>query len=253
MAEIGIVPHAAAHPLAGELQPALLPLEVEGLTYVVAGRTLIDRVDFHIRAGQRTVVLGPNGAGKSLLLQLCHGLLVPTAGRISWGGMTVAAAQRWQAMMFQRPVLLRRSAAANIAYALSVRGIPRAARAALVATALERVGLMHLASRPARTLSGGEQQRLALARAWVLEPRVLLLDEPAAGVPAKESAELFAALSDLPRDIAVLFIEHDMELVFRFAERITVLVSGRILREGTPAEIASDPLVREVYLGSGHV
>jgi tungstate transport system ATP-binding protein len=242
MAEIGIVPHAAAHPLAGELQPSLLPLEVEGLTYVVAGRTLIDRVDFHIRAGQRTVVLGPNGAGKSLLLQLCHGLLVPTAGRISWGGMAVAAAQRWQAMMFQRPVLLRRSAAANIAYALSVRGIPRAARAALVATALERVGLMHLASRPARTLSGGEQQRLALARAWVLEPRVLLLDEPAANLDPAATYDLERLIDAMHgAGTKIVMTTHDLGQARRVADEILFFSHGRLLEHAPAAEFFARP------------
>jgi tungstate transport system ATP-binding protein len=242
MAEVGIASHAAADSPASALVPSLLPLEVEGLTYGVAGRTLIDRVDFRIRAGQRTVVLGPNGAGKSLLLQLCHGLLVPTAGRILWGGMAVAAAQRWQAMMFQRPVLLRRSAAANIAYALSVRGIPRAARSTLVAAALERVGLAHLAARPARTLSGGEQQRLALARAWVLEPRVLLLDEPAANLDPAATYDLERLIDAMHgAGTKIIMTTHDLGQARRVADEILFFSHGRLLEHAPAAEFFARP------------
>jgi tungstate transport system ATP-binding protein len=246
MADLGVWPRVGANPIAQELAPQLLPLEVEDLEYRVAGRILIDRVGFYVRAGQRTVVLGPNGAGKSLLLQLCHGLLQPTAGRILWGGMGVAAAQRWQAMMFQRPVLLRRSAAANIAYALSVRGVPRAARAGLVAAALERVGLAHLAARPARTLSGGEQQRLALARAWVLEPRVLLLDEPAANLDPAATYDLERLIDAMHgAGTKIIMTTHDLGQARRVADEILFFSHGRLIEHAPAAEFFGRPRSEE--------
>ena len=132
-------------------------------------------------AGPRTAIIGPNGAGKSLLLRLCHGLLKPSAGTITWraGEVEVRAAQ---AMVFQRPVMLRRTAAANVDYALSLRNLPKKERQNRTRDALARVGLKRLKDSPARVLSFGEQQKLALARAWALKPEVLFLDEPTASL-----------------------------------------------------------------------
>ncbi|TAN79901.1 MAG: ATP-binding cassette domain-containing protein, partial [Magnetospirillum sp.] len=161
---------------------SILPLELDGIGFGVGGRLLLDGVGLRLESGSRTIVMGPNGAGKSLLLRICHGLLRPTEGRLRWGGagqsLPDEVVRRRQAMVFQRPVLLRRSVVANIRYVLGLVGLPRAQRQAVAMEALDRFGLADLAARPARVLSGGEQQRLALARAWVVEPDVLFLDEP---------------------------------------------------------------------------
>ena len=171
-----LVPATAPH-------STILPMEARGLVFEAAGKPLVDGIDLTLEAGLRTLVIGPNGAGKSLLLRLLHGLLPPTAGTVLWRGRTADQAIRLrQAMVFQKPVLLRRSVAANIDYALRVHGLPAAERADRLQQALGLARLDGLAARPARVLSGGEQQRLALARALAVEPEVLFLDEPTASL-----------------------------------------------------------------------
>src|SRR6185295_3358886 len=140
--------------------------------FAAGGRAILEKVSVEIGAGPSTVILGANGAGKSVLMRLMHGLLEPTSGRVAW---SADHARRHQAMVFQRPVMLRRSALANVVYALRVAGRRQVEKIAM--EALHEVGLAHVAHRPARVLSGGEQQRLALARAWALHPEVLFLDE----------------------------------------------------------------------------
>ena len=142
---------------------AILPLRLSDVSFSAGGRTIIDRVSFDLSAGPSTIVLGANGAGKSVLLRLMHGLLAPSSGRVEWLGSNSARARRLQAMVFQRPVMLRRSVLANITYALALADVPARDRDRLALEALEEVGLATLATRPARVLSGGEQQRLALA------------------------------------------------------------------------------------------
>ena len=155
-------------------------------------------------------------------------------------------------MMFQSYALFPHlNVESNIAFGLKQERLPKGEIAARVAQMLALVRLEDYGKRRPHQLSGGERQRVALARSLAKRPRVLLLDEPAAGIPVGESAEIFGVLASLPRDVTILFIEHDMNLVFRFAERITVLVEGSILVEGAPEEIAANPRVREVYLGEG--
>src|SRR5579862_1984037 len=160
--------------------PGLLPVRLDNVSYALNGRTLLDRITLDLGEGGPTFILGPNGAGKTLLLRTCHGLLAPTSGTIAWGRADRISALRRQAMVFQRPILLRRSVQANIQHALRLRGVPRDEANARALAALERVGLVDFAKRQARLLSGGEQQRVAIARAWALEPDILLLDEPTA-------------------------------------------------------------------------
>src|SRR5262245_59505513 len=159
---------------------AILPLVVHDLCYEIGGKYLLDGISFRTDVGPRTVVLGPNGAGKSLLLRLCHGLLPPSAGTIAWAGAPPETAHRYQAMVFQRPVLLRRSTAANITYVLRLQGVPRRQRRAMMLEALEQAGLLPLAAQQARVLPRGEDRRLALARAAAPEPQPLSVGEPRA-------------------------------------------------------------------------
>ena len=215
---------------------SLLPLALEGVVFERGGRRIIDDVSLTLDAAVRTVVLGPNGAGKSVLLRLCHGLLVPTSGRIAWHADANGASRRRQAMVFQRPVMLRRSALANVAYALEVAGVPRRERRARAAEALARVGLAHVAQHPARVLSGGEQQRLALARAWTLRPEVLFLDEPTASLDpgaTQEIERIVQAMHDAGTKIVL--VTHNLGQARRLGDEILFLDHGR-LAERAPVE-----------------
>ena len=158
----------------------ILPRTLDGVCFDAGGTRLIHELSFTLKQGMRSVILGPNGAGKSLTLRLCHGLLRPSSGSVRWANHGANHSLKRQAMVFQTPVVLRRSVAANVSYALAINGVPRRQRKERVEQALERVGLDALARRSARALSIGEQQRLALTRAWALEPEVLFLDEPTA-------------------------------------------------------------------------
>ena len=215
------------------MRDAILPLVLEGASYEVNGRRLIDEITATFEAGPRSIVLGPNGAGKSLLLRLCHGLLRPTGGRIAW---SAPGAARRQAMVFQRPVLLRRSALANVTYALGLRGVPRGARRTRALAALERAGLAALAQRPARVLSGGEQQRLALARAWALEPEVLFLDEPTAHLDPAATRRIEALIDGIHRaGTKIIMTTHDLGQARRLADEVVFLHRGRLV-ERAPAD-----------------
>lgn len=217
------------------VQPSLSPLHVEGVFFRASGRCLLEDITFHTATPARTIILGPNGAGKSLLLRLCHGLLPPSAGRITWGQLDVATARRYHAMVFQRPVLLRRSVAANLRYVLSLRGVPRRQRPALVTEALDHAGLLGQATQAARLLSGGEQQRLALARAWLLTPQVVLLDEPTASLDPAATQAIETFLAQLHQQgIKILLATHDLGQARRLADEVLFLHHGRLL-EHTPA------------------
>ncbi|MEO1469806.1 MAG: ATP-binding cassette domain-containing protein [Pseudomonadota bacterium] len=211
-----------------------MPCRVEGLRLAAAGRALLDGIDLVLEPGGITMVMGPNGAGKSLLLRALHGLVTPDAGRITWGGEPAGeATRRRQALVFQKPVLLRRSVAANIDFALAARGRPdRARRDAL----LDHVGLADRARQPARLLSGGEQQRLALARALATEPDVLMLDEPTASLdPASVQAIERIVLAASMAGTKVLFVTHDIGQARRLAGDVVFLHAGRVA-EHTGAE-----------------
>jgi tungstate transport system ATP-binding protein len=215
---------------------ALLPLRLSQVSFHAGGRAILDRVDAEIAAGPRTVILGANGAGKSVLMRICHGLLAPTSGAVHWSGPELAGRPRRQAMVFQRPVMLRRSALANVVYALKAAQVPRAERRARAEAALEHVGLSHLAEHPARVLSGGEQQRLALARAWALRPEVLFLDEPTANLDptaTKEVERIIAAIH--AAGAKVVMTTHNLGQARRLADEILFIHQGR-LAERAPVE-----------------
>ena len=222
---------------------AIFPLQARGLS-ITLGSWALSGVSFTIEAGRRAVVLGANGAGKSVLLRVLHGLLQPGAGELSWGGER--ARPREQAMVFQRPVMLRRSALANIEYALAVNGVQGDERASRAREAIERVGLSHLSDRAARVLSGGEQQRLALARAWSLRPRVLFLDEPTASLDPAAAGEVERIIGEIrAAGTAIVMTTHHLGLARRTGGEIVFLDAGRVC-EMTPAVLFFErPLSKE--------
>jgi tungstate transport system ATP-binding protein len=220
---------------------SILPLSLESVTYEAQGQRLIDRLSLVFGAGPRSVVLGPNGAGKSLLLRLCHGLLRPTSGRVAWACPGTGAA-RHQAMAFQRPVLLRRSALANVVYPLALRGVARRRRKELALAALERAGLAELAQRPARVLSGGEQQRLALARAWVQAPQVLFLDEPTANLDPGATRRIEALVDGFHRNgTKIVMTTHDLGQARRLADEVLFLHRGKLVEHAAAETFFDGP------------
>jgi tungstate transport system ATP-binding protein len=223
-----------------------LPLVLERVSFEAGGQRLIDDLSLTLDAAARTVVLGPNGAGKSLLLRLCHGLIRPTAGRIRWACDDPARLRRQQAFVFQRPVLLRRSAVANVAYALAVAGVPYAERRRRAVAALEQVGLAPLADRPARVLSGGEQQRLALARAWALAPKVLFLDEPTANLDPAATRAIEAVIAAMAEaGVKIVMTTHDLGQARRHADEIVFLHKGRLIERVDAARFFARPSTPE--------
>lgn len=212
-----------------------LPIVFDRVSVRAGVTTILDRLTLTLSSGSPTLVIGPNGAGKSTLLRLCMGLAVPTEGRITWGGRADTRPTR-RAFVFQRPVMLRRTVAANIAYGLTHADYPREKLAARTAELLERVGLSDLAPRPARRLSGGEQQRLALARALARDPELLLLDEPTASLDpaATRSVEEIIRIA-AQSGIKIVMASHDLGQVRRLAGDVVFMVRGNV-REQTPAK-----------------
>jgi tungstate transport system ATP-binding protein len=215
----------------------------QGLCFDAGGRRLIDRVDLALAPGRRTMVMGANGVGKSVLLRLLHGLLAPSAGSVRWqGGPLDRAARAQQSMVFQRPVLLRRSVRANLIFALAVNGVPRRDRAERAADALARARLTHLADRPARVLSGGEQQRLAVVRAMACAPRILFLDEPTASLdPASTHAIEDLILQAHAQGTAIVQVTHDAGQARRLGQDVVFLHAGRVVESGPAGQVLSDP------------
>jgi tungstate transport system ATP-binding protein len=213
-----------------------LPIVFEDVSVLARDVMVVRDIGLFLGPGAPTVLIGPNGSGKTTLLRLAMGLIAPRRGRITWGGRETVPPTR-RAIVFQRPVMLRRSVAGNIAYALSTAGHKRAERARRVAELLDLVGLSDLASRPARRLSGGEQQRLALARALARDPAVLFLDEPTASLdPAATKAieDLIRVIA--ARGIKIVMATHDLGEARRLAGEIVLLHRGRIVERG-PADV----------------
>jgi tungstate transport system ATP-binding protein len=222
---------------------SILPLALHELSFAAGGRTIIDRVSLEIEAGPSTIILGANGAGKSVLMRLMHGLFAPTSGTLRW---RENGARRRQAMVFQRPVMLRRSALANVLYALKAAGTPRAEREALAFEALESVGLAHLAHRPARVLSGGEQQRLALARAWALHPEVLFLDEPTASLDPSSTREIETVIRAFDAaGTKIVMATHNLGQARRLGDEVIYLHAGRVAERAPVEEFFKRPSTPE--------
>jgi branched-chain amino acid transport system ATP-binding protein len=241
-------------------------LETRGLCKSFGALTVAENIDFRLEAGARHALIGPNGAGKTTFVNMLTGALAASAGRIVFGGDDItnlgqaARVKRGLGRTFQINALFRSlTALDNVALGVAERrGI--ASRMWMRASGhrdvreeslelLATLGLAQDAQRRVLDLPYGKQRLIEIAIALGLKPKVLLLDEPAAGVPKAESERILEVLDRLPGEIAILIIEHDMDLVFRFARRITVLVQGAVLTEGTAAEITADRRVHEVYLG----
>jgi len=199
----------------------ILPLRLEEVSFL----HVLQPLSLQIEAGPSTIILGANGAGKSVLMRLMHGLLAPSSGRVSWSGDD---ARRRQAMVFQRPVMLRRSAFQNVLYALDVAGVGGAER--LATEALAEVGLAHVAHQLARVLSGGEQQRLALARAWALHPEVLFLDEPTASLDPTATREIEAVIRAFDASgTKIVMATHNLGQARRLGDEVIYLHQGRVV------------------------
>jgi len=247
-----------------------IALETHGLCKSFGALTVADDIDFRLESGARHALIGPNGAGKTTFVNMLSGALPPSSGKIVLGGEDITAmgqakrVKRGLGRTFQINALFRRLAVLdNVALAVAERrGVAqRMLRAASAhgdvreesMELLATLGLAEDAGVRILDLPYGKQRLVEIAIALGLMPSVLLLDEPAAGVPSLESHRILQVLDNLPKHIAILIIEHDMDLVFRFAQRITVLVQGEVLVEGPPEEIARDRRVHQVYLGEQHV
>jgi tungstate transport system ATP-binding protein len=225
-----------------------LPIVFETASVHMRGVTILDRISLRLEPGAPTVLIGPNGAGKTTLLRIAMGLLPPSSGNVTWGGRGDASPTR-RAIVFQRPVMLRRSAAGNLHYALRVAGVSRRQRAECAADLLNQVGLQELADRPARKLSGGEQQRLALARALAKDPQVLFLDEPTASLdPAATKAVEDVIRTVTARGIKVVMSTHDLGEAKRIAGEIVLMHRGRIVETTDSRTFFSNPATPEARL-----
>jgi tungstate transport system ATP-binding protein len=221
---------------------SLLPLRLDDVVFDAGSRRIIRGISAVIDAGPRTIILGPNGAGKSVLLRLCHGLLQPTAGTIAWNAPESPAGPRRQAMVFQRPVMLRRSALGNVTYALKHARLAGAERERLAREALRKVGLEAVAARAARVLSGGEQQRLALARVWALRPEVLFLDEPTANLDPGATHEIERIMAALhAAGTKIVMVTHNLGQAHRLADEILFMHEGRLVERASAERFLKRP------------
>jgi tungstate transport system ATP-binding protein len=230
------------------------PVAAHNLKFARRDRALLDVEEFAVTGSGVTAIMGPNGAGKSLLLKCLANLVIPDSGKVTWAGTPPDRARAARlGFVFQKPVLLRRSAEANVRHALRVTGVPRVEAAARANKALAAAGLSHLTGMPARVLSGGEQQRLAIARAMALEPECLFLDEPTANLdPASVAAIEQMALAASRSGVKVIFVTHDPAQARRVAVDVVFMSAGRII-EQTEAkrffETPDSPAARDFLAG----
>ena len=226
---------------------SILPLVLDGVGVEIGGQALVAEVDHRFEDGGLSVILGPNGAGKSLLLRVAHGLLAPSRGAVRWLGPKATGARHHQAMVFHRPVLLRRSVLGNVVFALRLKGMVQREAVVRAREVLQATGLSDKSELSAGALSGGEQQRLALARAWAVEPEVLFLDEPTSNLDPAASW----AIETLIRSISasgtkIIMTTHDLPLVRRLADEFLFLHRGRLLVAGAAADLFAHPQTPEL-------
>jgi tungstate transport system ATP-binding protein len=212
----------------------------------MGSQRLLDDLNFTVKSGSFTIILGPNGAGKSLTLRLCHGLLRPTVGEVLWRGIAAREVPKHQTMVFQRPMMLRRSVTANIEYGLRLQGMGRRQRRERIAEVLKLAGLEALAGRAARSLSIGEQQRVAIARAWALRPQVLFLDEPAANLDPSATRAIEGVLRAVHNSgTKIVMSTHDLPQAKRLADEILFLHRGRLLEQSSADTFFDTPVTTE--------
>lgn len=217
-------------------QTSILPLRLQSISFIREGQALLNDVAVTLTRGGLTAIVGPNGAGKSLVLRICNGLIEPSHGIVEWSHDP----RHRHALVFQRPVMLRRSARSNVVHALRAADHHRVdARAD---EALARFGLTHLADRPARLLSGGEQQKLAIARAWAIEPEILFLDEPTSQLDPASTREIEALLQSLVNEgMTLVMVTHDLGQARRLASRILLFHRGKLVEDSTAEQFFTQP------------
>lgn len=219
-----------------------LPLHINHLHVTRKGNKLLSDIDYTIDKEGVTIILGPNGAGKSLLLQVAHGLVEPSMGELIWNEQVPQPYQSWRAFVLQKPVLLRRTVKANIEYILSLHKIDKVVHESLIKEALDHTGLTNLADRNARVLSGGEQQRLSIARAWVLQPKVILFDEPTAELDPIGTAYIENLIKTIAnKGTKILMTTHDLGQAQRLANDILFLHQGKLLEYSIAENFFKEP------------
>ncbi len=215
----------------------VLPLEIQHLSFARQGKPLLDNVNTLIESVGITIILGPNGAGKSLLLRIAHGLDLPDHGSLKWNKHIPQPRDSWRTFVFQKPVFLQRNVQANLEYVLSLHKTAKTEHDALIREALQHTGLVELAVRSARTLSGGEQQRLNIARAWILKPKVMLLDEPTAELDPSGVATIEMLIKTIAQqNTKIIMSTHSLDQAKRLAHEVLFLHQGKLI-EHTPANV----------------
>jgi len=241
--------------------PAAPLLQLDRICFDAGGRRILHDISLRLGTQRKSIILGANGAGKSVLLRICHGLLEPTTGALRWvatddlPALAIPAEERVatplglpprQAMVFQKPIMLRRSALDNVRYALRLAGLSRADVDARSEDALARVGLAAFAQQPARAMSGGEQQRLALARAWALDPRFLFLDEPTASLDPSAARDIEALIQTIAAaGTRVVMTTHHLALAARMADEVVFIAAGRVLEQAPARAFFGGPATAE--------
>ncbi len=220
----------------------ILPLGIKEVSFEISGRRFIKDISTKFSPGGVSVIIGPNGAGKSLFLKLCHGIITPTSGEVVWEGFRGQECKKYQAMMFQRPTILRRSVIENLLHPLKCRKVMKFERENRAKELLEQTGLSRLARVSARKLSVGEQQRLALARAWLLRPEVLFLDEPSASLDPSGTHALEGIIHAIEKaGTKVIMTTQDLGQAKRLGKDILFLYRGRLLERSIASKFFDNP------------